>query len=533
MPGVGGGGPRWVAWTAVGAGAALAVPFWIGRYLPFLDMPQHLALATVIRHHADPEWGFDPYFEVQWGELTPYWLTYLAVHLLAQLMPVETAARVFLSLYALAFPWAGVALCRGFGRPAWIGLLAAPLALNTNLYYGFVNYCAGVVLLLFAVAAFQRQLDEPGAGRSVRLGLLAAALFFAHVQALAVFLACASIQALASPSAGRRALRAGLPLAPTVLGLLAPWTYATFVDPQGPQRQFASIRGDPAPRFETLATNLEELPASIAGAFQDGSDGLLLGAWFAVTAVGLVRGWRCGEPVRPRLVPASLAAAALAGYFLAPMSIKGQWNINPRFALPAALLLLPVARFGSRRWAGAAIGLTLATAANAAWQHRAFDREVGPFEGALEAIPRGRRVLALMHDPRGRVLEKWPYLHFGQYSMVRRGGAAGGSFAASAPMPVRYRNANAFPHPSPWRPGDFDPSLHGPSYEYILVRGDPHGFPSVVGSSDGVLETVHREGPWGVYRSAASRAAGDASGAAPGEDAPLPPAIRPGRGGGT
>jgi hypothetical protein len=531
-PGAGAEGhPRWLTWAALVAGVATAVPFWIGRYLPFLDMPQHLALATVLRHHADPAWGFAPHFEVQWGELTPYWLTYLTVHVFAQAMPVETAARVFLTLYALAFPWAGIALGRAFGQPGWVGLLAAPLALNTNLYYGFVNYAAGVVLLLFAIAAFQRQLEEPQRGRAVGLAVLAIALFFAHVQALALLLVCAPVQALARRAAWRRALRASISLVPAVAGLLAPWAYWTFVDPQGSERQFASIQGDPTPRFESLATNLEELPASVAGAFQDGSDGLVFAAWAVVAVVGLSRGWRPGEPFRGRLVPALLAATALLGYFLAPMSIKGQWNINPRFALPAALLVLPALRFASPRRAGAAaLALSLTVAANAAWHHAAFDREVGPFEEALASLPRGRRVLALMYEPRGHVLEKWPYLHFGQYAMVRRGGAAGGSFAASAPMPVRYRDVKSFPHPGPWRPGDFDPAVHGPCYDYVLVRWTSGGRPPAAGPS-GLREPVFSQGPWRLYRSPGTAAAKN-GGAARREDGPSP-GFRPGRGGGS
>ena len=61
---------------------------------------------------------------------------------------------------------------------------------------------------------------------------------------------------------------------------------------------------------------------------------------------------------------------------------------------------------------------------HAARVHGAFDREAGPVEAALEAIPRGARVMPLVFENRGHVLETWPYLHFGQYGMV---GGVGGS----------------------------------------------------------------------------------------------------------
>ena len=126
--------------AALAAGAALAVPFWVRPWVPLLDLPQHLAAAAVLRHHGDPAWGFERFYEPQWGELTPYWSYYLALDLLACVMPLETASRVLLTGYAFAVPWVGMAFCAAFGRPRAAGLLAAPLALNANLYFGFVSY---------------------------------------------------------------------------------------------------------------------------------------------------------------------------------------------------------------------------------------------------------------------------------------------------------------------------------------------------------------------------------------------------------
>jgi hypothetical protein len=447
------------------------------------------------------------------------------MHLLAYLMPVETAARVYLSFYALAFPWAGISVCRAFGRPAWLGLLAAPLALNTNLYYGFVNYCAGTALLLFAVAALEGQIRAPRRGRGVGLAILTAALFFAHVQALALFLSFAVLLAATDRTALRARGTALLPLAPAIFGLLLPWAYLTFFNPQGPERQFASIHGNADAKYEGFVANLLELKAALAGAFQDGSDGYLLVGWAAMVVAALFLGrsssdgprtgaggpWKertAGGPFRP----ASLALLALVAYFVTPMSIKGQWNISPRFALPAALLAIPAIRGGGLRglrWSAAALALTFACASNAAWHHRSFDREAGPLEDALAAIPPGRRVLALIYDQKGRVLEKWPYLHFGQYAMVRRGGAVAASFAASAPMPVRYRDVASFPHPGVWTPYAFDPEVHGSHYDFVLVRRPDApatlvrqwAAPEALAIDEAAtLQRIREAGPWAVYR---------------------------------
>jgi len=76
-------------------GIALASPFWVGRLVPLLDLPQHLAVVAVLRHHGDPDWGFSRFFDVEWGELTPYWTHYLVTWALSHLVPVETASRLY------------------------------------------------------------------------------------------------------------------------------------------------------------------------------------------------------------------------------------------------------------------------------------------------------------------------------------------------------------------------------------------------------------------------------------------------------
>src|SRR5688572_2353390 len=134
----------------------MAAPLWVGRYVPLLDLPQHLAITTVLLHHGDPAWELAAYFEPQPGELTPYWAHYLALEWLGRVMPVDVAARIFLSLYVVALPFAAMALARALGRPPSVALLVIPLALNGNLYYGFIAYCWSVVLMLWALALLAR-----------------------------------------------------------------------------------------------------------------------------------------------------------------------------------------------------------------------------------------------------------------------------------------------------------------------------------------------------------------------------------------
>lgn len=459
------------------SGLALAAPFWVGRIVPLLDLPQHLAVVTVLRHPTDPAWGFAPFFDTQWRKLTPYWMHYAITCLLSLLVPVETASRLYLTGYAMAFPFAGIALCRGFGRSPWLGLLAAPLAFNTNLYFGFINYCTGVLLVLWLAADFERGLPAGARFRWARHVFVALLLFFTHVQAFAFYVAVALVLAATRIDvAPRRRLIAASVLLPTTLGLLVPWLWVQTVAPRQSGGHYAFGRvGQFGAAFQPVSQAMRSLPEALAGSYQDKTDVWLLAAWLLLLVWAL---WpRPGDDARPRAGVGLLPLLALLAYFAAPVAVTGQWNIGPRFALLAALFLLPQARAANGRAVAigvAAVALTVATGLNAAREHVLFDREAGAFDQAIDAIPRGARVLPLIFDNRGHVLERWPYLHIGQYSMVRRGGVSAANLGRYEPFPIRLRNAQALPALDPFRPEDFRFDAIAPHYDCILVR-DPSG----------------------------------------------------------
>lgn len=490
--------PLRLAAAALACGALMAVPFWIGRFVPFLDLPQHLALITVLLGQEPPGGALSAYFVPEWGEFTPYWLYYGAVSLLAPFGGVETASRILLTLYALLLPWGSIALCRAFHRPAALGLLAAPLILNANLYFGFVNYCLAGVLLLFVLARQERLAARPSLGQGVGLALLATALFFAHIQVFLFACLCATALVLVFPPAPLKLaarLRRLLPLVVTAATLCAPWFYRTLL---GPRRDFGRF-GLTTARYEPLLDRVTGLPANVAGNFADGSDTLLFCAWAACLGVLWLRARSTGaaeDGPAPRLL--AVVALAAAGYFLAPHSIMGQWNIAPRFAWLGALCLpaLLPSHQRLRSWATvAALGFSAVVGLNAAWHHGRFDTEVGAFDRLLAGLPPGQRLLPLMYDDRGAYLTRWPYLHLPHYYTVRRGGFVAGSFAGAGPLPVRLQRPRAWPHPNPFEPEELACADTVPAYDFVLSRGGPR-----LDGPTCPLVLVADSGPWRVYR---------------------------------
>jgi hypothetical protein len=277
--------------------------------------------------------------------------------------------------------------------------------------------------------------------------------------------------------------------------IFLPWLYLSTTAQPGMERYFPPLDA-PHAVYDAPLPRLLELPSAIAGSYQDGTDGWLLAAWLAAVAAAA---WAArGAPGRATTGGGpALTLAAVACYFALPVSIQGQWNIAQRFAWVAALLLPTLIRQAPSWLPGAVLALSLLTAANAAWHHVLFDREAVPFDRALAVLPPGARVLGLMYDPRGEVLERWPYLHFEQYAVVRGGGVAAHSFTANAPLPVRLRPEARVPTPSVWWPRDFRYGEHGRNFDYFLVRDPARGHSE---DFEGAVEEVFRAGAWRVYR---------------------------------
>ena len=76
--------------AALAACAALCLVF---RYLPMVDLPQHLALISALHRLSDPTTLYPTVFAAR-GELTPYLGYYHLVSLLNWLLPLELANRL-------------------------------------------------------------------------------------------------------------------------------------------------------------------------------------------------------------------------------------------------------------------------------------------------------------------------------------------------------------------------------------------------------------------------------------------------------
>ena len=156
------------------------VPIWAPRFLPLLDLPNHIDAIAIWHRYRDPSWGYSKYYDLNLIPL-PYWGYFLPVHLLSYLMPIEIANKVYLSAYALTLPLSTAVLARQMGRSHWLAFFAFPLVFNMNFSYGFITFCVGIVVLTFALVVLDRFLEQPTRRRGWALALLSLVLYLTHI----------------------------------------------------------------------------------------------------------------------------------------------------------------------------------------------------------------------------------------------------------------------------------------------------------------------------------------------------------------
>jgi len=483
------------------------------RLFPFTDLPNHLAAATIHRYHGEADNRFAEFFSLDlFPKPNVFHLLFCGLGLFPS---VESANRVYLSLYAAALPLSLLFLIRRFRGDRWFALLAFPLLYNYSVSWGFVGFLFALPIVLVSFAIMTDFAERGGLQRGLLLAGLLASLFFVHALAalfaLLIFLAVLLVRTKGDIL---RFLQ-GLPAAAPLALLFAAW----WLSEPGGMEPLSSLGGYySGPFIRTLPKRIHLLFFDNYHLFE-GNAGAAAAAFSLViivpSLIALRRAigrseWR---EIRSS-APFVLFLCALGCFMLLPSEIPRQAILYQRFSMPVlvSLALLGATAAGPRtagdrkrktRNGRAALFTAAALLHLVLWTDyfADFNRENDPFRPAL--FPEDARGtlagLVLDHTYRGRP----SYIHFPCYYTVWRRGIATTKLVDYRFSNVRRKaGGERLPSYIEW-PGSLD-GYDGryESADLLLVRGEPRGAaaPAVTGR-----ELLREEGAWKLYGRTAVR----------------------------
>lgn len=399
------------------AACVLIVPLWCVHSPAMPDYPAHIAGFYMIAGGAKVP-PLAAFYAIHWV-LVPNLASELIVPLLAKLLPVETAAKLFLSAGVAMWVLGPAAIQRAlFGRIGLAPLAGAFFAYNANFTWGFFNYYFATGLCFLVFAAWIATAKRRGPAALAGFMLAICALYVCHL--VAVFLLAAMIASFETAQLWierdfdlKRLVLRALPIGLIFLPVAVAFLFFKPVGAAGGQFafDFADTIGD---RFGSAIQLYYSEPAY-----------LLMGALAISYLSGLMYGWLRIHPVMKILV---IALAVLT--LVAPEWALGGWGVHLRLpgVLGAMLFATAELRLGSRVTAlAAAVLLLLAgvSSATLAENWRGYDRQYGEFRAALRDVPKGSKLMTVLdgdslNDQLGPTPDQ-PYWHMAEFAIVDRG----------------------------------------------------------------------------------------------------------------
>jgi hypothetical protein len=496
-------------WRLVVTFAALwgvsLVPLWLPRFLPLLDLPNHLGAIAIWHRYREAAWGYSKYYDLNLLPL-PYWGYFFPVHMLAYLMPIEVANKIYLSAYALALPVGAALLAHRMGRSPWLALFAFPLIFNMNFMFGFITFCAGMAFLFYALFALDRFLERPTGASGAAVALLSIGLYLMHVLPWLFFGVAAMVLLFCHGWHPRRIAAAAALMLPSLLlgiyGFKASANGTTAVV-QGPLQWDAKL--------EKILGVMQAVPVRLLTSWSTDDKPyyvllLLTLLWLALALTGRrdeSPRASTGYPYRLELIAllSLLGALFLPMHQLKPVDL---WMIGGRFVSLTALFaaLLPAGPIrGRRMWllgGVVAISIYYPLALAAHWQK--YDRRAASFRRLIRKVPRGSSTLTLVMgdgtdpdcDP-----QAVPWLMYSSYSQYFSGGF--NPWTLSTGFPMIKKPGKELPSPAWKAPSTFRMDEHGVHYDYILIYNEGIDY-SMFGPDDsGRAPLVAHDGAWRLY----------------------------------
>jgi hypothetical protein len=439
---------RYLAATLVLVALTLSPLLW-AAVPPLVDYPNHLARMWILVHGgALPDLASN--YVVQW-RLVPNLGMDLVIPVLAQVMPVEIAGRLFIALTMLGLVVGTMTLHRALhGRLGFWPLSSLLFIYNAALYWGFLNSLLGSSLFLLAFSGWIATRRWPVAPRIAVFAVLASLLLVVHLFAFGLYALTVGSYEVGNRLQERNLSIRGF-LSLCVTGLQFVPGMALWLASLGNIGSSYTNYGDFAAKAYALQSPFTFGSAAVA--FDKAI--LIFSLGFLIAAI-LARALRLAPEMRLPLAAMVLASVAM------PTWANGSWLGDIRLPVTLPFIIIAATRLEPGRLRG--IGLFAAMAAallgirvwavSESW--RDHEREFAEFRTAARAIAPGARLLIVetpMSDAE-RAIGTVPdtlatrsepdYWHMPALAVIDRSVFIPYLFTGSTPVLPARRNAGVF-----------------------------------------------------------------------------------------
>jgi hypothetical protein len=469
--------------------------------LPMIDLPYHLAAATIYRYYDAPDNQFSEYYSV---DVFPNPnVSHLFFCGSRAFSSVETANKIYLCLYAILLPLSVFLLIRRLRGDPWFTLLSFTVLYHYSYSWGFVGFTMSVPFVLFFFYGLLGHAENPSASRRTALASLLLLLFYMHILSA---LLCSVMLLLHCVAGGRinfgRAAKDALVLVPLLI-LVVVWR-ASLPEDSEPLGLGAYYRSEYLPTLYRRAAFLLwdnfALNANVKG--------WIVAACFFIfivqfPLVSWARRRSSGKPWKLNLSTEDLLlVAALLFYVVLPRRISGTAHLYERFSVLVllALILLGSRVVSQRRQSLKRISMVLVVLVHfGLWTDYfvAFRADASSF--GRDVLPAGEgdgRLAALIFEPdfRGRPV----YNHFQDYYTVWKRGIAVSKVGDYCYYPIRRDvSAEVLPAYNEWigKWGSYDGRYR--NMDFLLVKGRPA---ERMVDQLGGFAVDKAEGDWKLYK---------------------------------
>ncbi len=472
--------------------------------LPFIDLPNHLAEATIFKFYNEPGNTLRSYYHpAPWF----YPNTFHAIFCGA-FPSVEAGNKVFHIFYIGLLQLALMLLIRRFDGNPWYGLLGLVFTYNYNLTFGFVGFAISIPVLLLLFYFILQSFTSARVVWKFLIAFTLLILYFMHAQNALLGLLFYGVLLLFHYRFNlRRAVMQGLPVSLPLVAVMAAW-WSLKEDPAGEstidfllvyyRSEFWTEYGK---RFYLPFLDNYSLYGGITGvvvAFlltcMVAAPLIVFRTWTRSAATRLLHGEN-----RYLLI---LFAASVACYFLLPERLPGQTPLYQRFStivllafvLIGSVLMRDVHTGSMKVFTAIVIGSTLFM-----WGEYiiAFNRENRDFNPSfLQLGNKDEKLMGLIwnNEFRGRKV----YIHFPNYYIVWHKGIAGSKI-------IDYRFGivrrgvpeTVLPFYHEYALTEFVPMMRYESADYFLARESDR---TLTATHFSEAEPIREAGRWVIYR---------------------------------